>query len=427
MIRHRVLILYAAVFLFMAFTAVRRTYTRKTDFDGFWRAGRAVLEGRDPYQDTPASSPDTVTFPSLQAKEEGRNDEGEGSGGTESAVKRYLPFFGLLMAPLALLPMDAACLLWHLLSCAALLGSVWHAHRLLGRPRGLESPEALVALGATAVFWIASMTMGQIGLVTLYLSLAGVDFAQRGRPWLGGALVGLAAAIKVMPGILGVYFLLKRRWQAAAGAAAGFALCCALAVPVWGPSRAVDLHQAWRRDAAATAGVKFFELRESFRYQNQSLHAFLARTLMDVNAGRSGKPFHVNVADWPPDRVALVARVIQVPLLLMMLAACLARRAGEPLRLSEFAFVNAITTFLSPIAWTFHMAILLPAYAGLWEDRREKESRIWMGISLVLQLGIAHPRTRALGFLTWSCLAAAIGCWRIAMRERQAPPAASSA
>jgi hypothetical protein len=272
---------------------------------------------------------------------------------------------------------------------------------------------------ATAVFWVDSLTMGQIGLVTLWLSLAGVDLARSGRPWLGGALAGLAAAIKVTPAVVGVYFLLKRRWIAAAGCAGAFLLCCALSLPVWGPARTASLHRSWIESSAATAGTAFFEDGKSVRYQNQSLHATLARLLMPVNAGRSRRPFRVNVADWPPERVALVARLVQIPVLLLLVHVCLARRREEPLRLPEAAVVLASTTFFAPIAWTFHLVVVLPAAVCLWDRRADREARVWLALIVLFELGVALPVTRALGFLTWSCAAAMLGAFRVAQKERQ--------
>jgi hypothetical protein len=415
---------YSLLFLFTALMAVRRIYTLKTDFDGFWRAGRSVLLGRGPYDPTPGPAEDRVLFPSLRQGEPIRTDdpEGEGGGGTESAVKRYLPFFALLMVPFALLPMDVACLAWHVLSFASLFLGLKCAFRLSGRDRPLASVDALAVLAGTGIFWADAFTLGQIAVVTLALSIAAIDLA-RTRPWVGGALAGLAAAIKVTPGILGFYFLLKRRWAAAAASFAGFALCAAMCVPAWGLSRTVDLHRQWVEESRVTTGERFFAEQISIRYQNQSLHAWAARMFMEVNAGRGKKPFRVNVANLSPAAAVSLVRILQAPLALLCLFAIFARRPGEPLRLSEAGLLLAATTFISPIAWTFHLVVILPAVVCLWDRRTVRESRVWLVAVAVLELGIVHPWTRAVGFPMFACLAAALGAWRLAMLERR--PAAS--
>ena len=414
----------AAVFVFTALMSVRRIYTLTTDFDGFWRAGRAVLDGHDPYEAIPGPEADRLLFPQFR-KTTGRTDEteGEAARSTESAVKRYLPFFGILMAPFALLPMDVSCLLWHCFSFASLFLGLKCSFRLSGRDRPLDSGDALAVLIATAVFWSDTFTLGQIGLVTLALSLAAIDLA-RTRPWIGGALAGLAAAIKVTPAIVGVYFLLKRRWAAAAGCAAAFALCCALTVPVWGASRAKSLHATWMQESASTAGPRFFDLRESLRYQNQSLHAWAARMFMDVNAGRQRKPFRVNVATLSPRAVSWIVRCAQLPLALICLFAFFARRRDEPMRLAEAGLLLAVTTFVTPIAWTFHLAVILPAIVCLLDRRHETESRRWLFATILLEFGMVHSSTRAIGLPMFACLAAALGAWRAAMKERAAAPSA---
>ncbi|MEK7467296.1 MAG: glycosyltransferase family 87 protein [Planctomycetota bacterium] len=408
---------YALLFLFTAFQSVRRVYTLKTDYDGFWRAGRAVLDGHDPYERIPGPEADRLMFPGLRKTGPVKLDDLE----TDSAVTRYLPFFGILMAPFALLPMDASCLLWHCFSFAALLFSLKCAFRLSGRERPLDSGDALAVLIATAVFWADAFTMGQIGIVTLALSLAAVDLA-RTRPWIGGALAGLAAAIKVTPAIVGVYFLMKRRWAAAAACAAAFVLLCALAVPVWGASRSRELHERWLSESASTTGSRFFELRESVRYNNQSLHAWAARVFMDVNAGKSSKPFQVNLTNLSPGTVAWIVRALQLPLAILCLLAFLARRNGEAMSLPEAGLLCAVTTFVSPVAWTFHLAVILPSVVCLLDRRQDPEFRRWLFTTVLLELGIVHPWTRAIGLPMFACLAATLGAWRAAMKDRAALP-----
>lgn len=425
----------ALLFLFTAFHAVRRVYTLKTDFDGFWRAGRAVLEGRDPYQNGPGPEGDRLLFPSLRAAAEARDasrpgpanaaveeSEGEGAHSQESAVLRYLPFFGLFMAPFALLPMDLAALAWHSVSFSALFLGIRSAFRLSGRDRPLASGDTVAVLLVTAVFWADAFTMGQVGLVTLGLSLVSADLA-RSRPWLGGSLAGLAAAIKVTPAVVAVYFVLKRRWAAAAASAAAFLLCCSLALPAWGPARAKELHEAWLVQGAATAGKKFFEKGDSVRYQNQSLHAWASRMFMDVNAGRSRKPFRVNVADLSPSSAAWIVRAAQIPLLAMAAFALVARKNGEPLTLSEAGLVSTLTTFIAPVCWTFHLVVMVPAVACLLDRRSEPEFRRWLLAVVLLEFGMVHPVPRALGLPMFACLVALLGCWRSVLRDRAGLPA----
>jgi len=369
-----------------------------TDFDGFWEGGRAVLEGRDIYEN-PAHE-DSV------------------SG---SAVRRYLPFFSVAMAPLAALPLPVAGAVWHAVAFASLWGCLRLSLQWTGREVEFGSNAFLVVTAAAGVFCLDHFARGQVALPVLFLALAGLYVAERGKSFLGGALIALAAALKVTPAIFVLYFLLKRRWMAAAGLVAGFALLCALTVPVFGPGRAFDLHKRWLLDYGMTAGAGFFEKRESMRFNNASLPAVLARILMeDVNAGRNKGPFYVNVAALSPAAVAGIARVIQFAALGALGLLAFARRPGEPLRLSEIGFVLGITALFTPIAWTFHFVCLVPAFAALWCSG-DRISRRWFWAAVALELTLLHPMPRALGGVLLADLAATVGVARLAWKERRTP------
>jgi alpha-1,2-mannosyltransferase len=370
-----------------------------TDFDGFWRAGRDVREGRDIY-----------VMPGTEAV-----------GRATSPVRRYLPFFAVFMVPLSLLPLAVAGGVWHVVSFASLIGSIRIALRLAGRPPDLASPGFALVAAATAPFWVAHFASCQVALPVLWLALAGVEELVRGRDGRAGALWALAAALKVTPGLLVVYALLKRRFAAAAAFTGAFALTCALTVPVFGPARAVDYHLRWLREAR-TAGAAFFDRGESLRFNNASLQATLARLLQDVNAGRARRPFRVNVAALGDATVARVAVAVQVVALVAMIVLC----AGGPVRPADVGLVLGITGLFSPIAWTFHFVALIPAVAVL-AAARDRTSRVLLVLGVALELTLASEVARAVGGLQLANLVLTAGCGRLSWLARREAPAEASA
>ena len=71
-----------------------------------------------------------------------------------------------------------------------------------------------LALSLSEPFLFA-MQLVQTHALLLLLTIAGIVLAQRDRPVAAGLCVACAAAIKITPGILLVYWLANRRWRAA--------------------------------------------------------------------------------------------------------------------------------------------------------------------------------------------------------------------
>jgi alpha-1,2-mannosyltransferase len=68
------------------------------------------------------------------------------------------------------------------------------------------------ALAAPSV--IGTLQVGNVQLLVLVLSAVAMLFFERRRPVVGGLLLGYAIASKLYPGVLALYLLLRRDWQA---------------------------------------------------------------------------------------------------------------------------------------------------------------------------------------------------------------------
>lgn len=201
------------------------------------------------------------------------------------ALRRQLPFY-LPVVPLALAPLAAgglmpAALLWTLGQLVAAFACV----RMLWDVRGPEPP----ATGAFVVVWALSLPVvyesarfNQLGLIVLALVLGGMRCVVRRRPITGGGLLAIAAVLKLLPGLLLVWLLLKRQWRAAitfvlVGAAAAVLPCL-----IWfGPAATWNYHVQWFHHdvtGAPMRGMTDDDLRAHFiDHRNQSLSAVTAR------------------------------------------------------------------------------------------------------------------------------------------------------
>lgn len=121
----------------------------------------------------------------------------------ESAFARteldYPPLLPVLLAPFALLPFDEARLAWLLLSMAAVFAAMVATWRLAGGDGTAALAVGLVlALDGSA---LPNLAVGQTNPLLLLL-LAATLLLYQARPRRAAAAIGLAAALKLWPGLL---------------------------------------------------------------------------------------------------------------------------------------------------------------------------------------------------------------------------------
>jgi hypothetical protein len=195
------------------------------DFVQEWASARNYFEGQPIYEDQETSLARYLDF---------QRDPAQPTDRFFIQVNAHPPTSVLLALPLAHLDYPDAVLAWNLISLAALGASAWLMNRSL---RVASSPWALLPLACFLLLCGAfrqQVIQGQLNLVLLLL-LTGTWAADRiGRPLLAGTLLGTAAAVKLFPGFLLLYFLVRRDWRAVAAGAASFVLLGAITAGVLG-------------------------------------------------------------------------------------------------------------------------------------------------------------------------------------------------
>jgi alpha-1,2-mannosyltransferase len=330
--RRRIVLGVLAVLTTVAFVV----WIRKAgDFAGYLAVGRLVLAGGDIYRDAP---PGVNTWP---------------------------PFFSLVCVPLALLARPTVYLargVWIALN----LGVLWLVLRLIARlvygrelrlaPDGaalsLASPEILVPLLCTGRYVMSNFEHLQVSLFLFALTLGGLRLATTGRAAAGGPLLGLAAAIKVMPIVFVPYLAYRGRWRAAGAAALATAAFSLSPVPVFGWERFRQYVAAWRAMVAAGWPVG---------PPNQSVFAMWDRFI-----GHAMAPFTVGGIDQlPTSGDPAVVRAVAVTLAVVAVLAAWAFR-GRPRSdswaiLAEWSAVFIVSALFGPVAWKHYLvALLLP-------------------------------------------------------------------
>ncbi len=197
-------LLAAAGVTCFALPAVAKAYwtNERRDFQQEWLSARNYLHGF-PIYETPATAL-------------ARYADGPGPGGLRLVVNAHPPTSILLGLPFALMSYSTAFLSWNLFSLMLLIASLFIMARALKMKWNATTLPRAYILALICGPLNEQIYEGQLNLVLLVLIVAGWSADRSDRQITGGALVGTAAAIKIVPAFLLLYFVLQRRWRAVA-------------------------------------------------------------------------------------------------------------------------------------------------------------------------------------------------------------------
>ncbi len=253
----------------------------------------------------------------------------------------YPPFAAAIFTPLILVSSGAADQLSFLLNFGLVVCAAYLSVRRLTTARA--HLRVAVPLLAAAALWcepvMLNNNLGQINVLILCLVLWDFSLPEESR-WRGVG-VGLAAAIKVTPGIFIVYLLLTKRFRAAARAVATL-LATMVVSALLAPSSTWDY---WTKHLFDPTRVGRLE-----NSTNQSIRGWVVRATHTIDT-------------------AALSTVMSAVVLAAGLAAavyCYRRRSD-----SASLLVVALTGLIaSPISWSHHWVWCLPLLTFAWFEAR---------------------------------------------------------
>jgi alpha-1,2-mannosyltransferase len=252
----------------------------------------------------------------------------------------YPPFAAVVMRPLAWLTPTATVWIYSVIAVACYAAAIWWLVRPVARRHGWPPwfTYGLALVVATGLEPIRlSYDFGQINPLLWALIVFDLAvLARRESRWTGVG-IGLATAIKLVPGIFIVYLLLTRRWRAAAVATGTAALASLVAAAV-APKDSVAF---WTDKLVHGSGVG-----QVTYPMNQSLEGAIARI---------GLPDGSTRVVW----LILAAAVVGYGLL----RAARAGRVGD--ELTGMALTGFVGSLISPISWVHHLFWFVPAILAL--------------------------------------------------------------
>jgi alpha-1,2-mannosyltransferase len=222
----------------------------------------------------------------------------------------------------------------------------------LGERRWIAWACLVAVCGFTAPV-LSVFDLGQIGIVLMALVLADTLAPSTRLP--RGVLVGIATAIKLLPGVFILYWAVTKRWRAVAvSAAATVALWGITALIHPGISTTYWLHEAIRTERAGDASDVF----------NQSLNGLL-------------------------QRIGWSSTVVWAVLATVVLVVGLRRARAAHLAGDELAAVSLVAlagVLASPISWVHHAVWIVPVTGVLLGDGRVRGRWIAWGATMLVFL-----------------------------------------
>ena len=274
----------------------------------------------------------------------------------------YPPFAALAFSPLAVLARPGAQVVWAVVNVASLFGIIALSLRAV-RPdmdRTRLVMWSVVLLGPAGQLDPVRLTLyfGQVNLVLCFLLLADLMYTLefRGRTLPRGVLVGVAAAVKLVPLVFIPYLFVTRQARAAWIALGAFAACSLLATAL-DPATSWSYWTKYATDAARVGSPWYIS--------NQSIQGTLDRLA------------HRNMSSAVVDVLGAVVLVAGIAL------ARWAYRDSSPFL---GVLVCATTGMLvSPITWEHHLVWAVPIL--LWlacASDRPARGPVWAAAATVV-------------------------------------------
>ncbi len=317
----------------------------------------------------------------------------------------YPLFLTFLLIPLAGLPCGLAAAVWYLAGLAALAASLILLARLASPAGGRERspPVAAFLLLLLICFDVLqnNVVNGQVNFLVLLCCVGYLVSLQNGRPLPAALCLGAAIAIKLVPAVLLVHLLVRRRPGTALGAVIAAGVLCLLP----GLLPGVDVGALYVEYYRSFLAVEVVQAETPPRTMVvYSVYGMLAELAPDLRGLAWGK---VTVALLI--LAALAVRDFQVARPWVHRPA--GAESGEPGPAAVFSFAHYLLVMLliSPMSEVHHLAFALPALTWFlirWLGADERRAGWLLAAGLLLYLIESFERTGLLYFfflvLLWS-------------------------
>lgn len=283
------------------------------------------------------------------------------------------PFSTLFTWPLIGLKALTAKRVWIVFSLALLAPMAWMLRAMTGL-----SYRRIALLFAVNVALYRNLEDGQFYVLLLFLIVAACFAWLRQKPALAGALVAIAAALKIFPLLLFVFFVNRRSWRALLSGAMTGAAAMALSVAAFGWS----VHRTYLHEVlpAATRG----EATPPY-LTNASIPGILHVLFLNEPVWNP-KPWHDSVLGFSI-LMPLISMLLLAPAILLIEKD---NKSPQRMLLEWSAILTAaLTVSTEPASYNFVLMALPVSVLGaiLLERRRYA----WLAAALIAYVGVGFP------------------------------------
>ncbi len=342
----------AALFLFLNGSFFSTLSALHVDFSINWTAAHALLDGEVPYGRTTLA-------------ERAAALDGPTNLLYSQTFTSYIqpPTSALVIAPLTALGWRDASRVYLLLNHVALAGAIALSLVTVRPTLPAHWTVALLALILLAFhIFFASFTLGQVDASLLFLLALGFYGFQRRRPALAGLPIAIAAAIKLVPGIVVLYFIVRGDFRAAAWAVGAGAVILVASLPAAG----LDAYETYLRDTLPSL------TRGSSHYSNVSLTGAIARESSPDVVGSN--PRIISLDELPLGGTARALMAMTALGVVGAAAAVVGPRRRRQAETAEPAATNVFGYYLfvaagllvSSVTWQFYAIWLLPVFLAAY-------------------------------------------------------------
>jgi hypothetical protein len=309
----------------------------------------------------------------------------------------YPPLLAFLFIPLTHIPENLTIVLWTVLNVVLLAWMVPATCELFsGACFSMLPAKTRWAIGffsivLTGRFIQQHLDRGQTNILALALVVLGIGLIKRAswRPVLGGALIGISIALKVLPAPFVIWLVLQKQIKALTGVGIGLALGLVSPALLLGWKSNASLLSLWFNDYVLNSASRESKLGLGFSY---SIRGVLFRFFTPATAfEHAGRSYSLTIAHPPLSWIIAADWIIRFAILALVIFYWFRFRNSSDLVLNGggSSVVFAAIPLLFPTTQQNYFVFLLPAviyamYLLFALNRQDPSFEAWIAAFFVL-------------------------------------------